>query len=105
MVYQFRFRTPSGSTITFFYLKVLIIYLHKFRLFSERNNRVHVGTVHVGHDHGVFVEEVYQTTLERQHLSRDIKVSGLTRLPGLTLLSPISKLKCYFLDQIDDLQF
>ena len=39
--------------------------------------------------HGVYVEEIYQATLRRQHLPRDIKSADLTRLPGLNLFPPI----------------
>ena len=45
--YLFRFRTPSKSIITFFYLKVKTSYLRKFKLLSERKNRVYMGTIHV----------------------------------------------------------
>ena len=52
--------------------------------------------MYVGNDHGVYVEEIYRATLKHQYLSSDIKVPGLTYLPGFTLLSPVLRTKNRF---------
>ena len=91
----FRFRTPSGSTITFFYLKVESFYFRKFNLLSERKNRVHVRTVYLNMIiYSAYLEEIYRATLRRQQTYYEItRYPVRSTYPVINPTLPHSKLK------------